>query len=66
MNRDTILQLAPHYAAMFALVLVVIGVLGQLVNDIGLLVRFAVVFVVVFSYRPVVLRLGLAPSVWEE
>jgi hypothetical protein len=66
MDRDTVLQLAPHYVAMFALVLIAIGVIGQFVDDIGLLLRLAIVFVVVFSYRPIVLRLGLAPSVWEQ
>jgi hypothetical protein len=66
MDRDTVLQLAPHYVAMFALVLIAIGVLGQFVGDIGLLLRLVTVFVVVFSYRPLVLRLGVAPDVWEQ
>jgi hypothetical protein len=66
MDRDTVLQLAPHYVAMFALVLIVIGIIGQFVDDIGLLLRLVIVFVVVFSYRPLVLRLGVAPDVWEQ
>ncbi|MFB6227891.1 MAG: hypothetical protein ABEH88_04805 [Halobacteriales archaeon] len=66
MDKDTLLELAPHYVAMFALVLIVLAVFRTVVSDFGLVVEFAIIFVVVFSYRPVVLRLGVAPSVWKQ
>lgn len=65
MDRDTVVQLAPHYLVMFALVLIAIRILEALAGDLGLLVRFVAISVIVFSYRPVVLRLGLAPDAWE-
>jgi hypothetical protein len=66
MDRDTILELAPHYVAMFALVLIALAVLRSLAGNFGILIEFVIIFAVVFSYRPAVLRLGMAPSAWEE
>ncbi len=66
MDRDTILELAPHYVAMFALVLIVLTILRFFVGNFGILIEFVIIFAVVFSYRPAVLRLGMAPSVWKE
>lgn len=66
MDRDTLLALAPHYAVMLVLVFVVLGVWRSIVGDIGLLEEFAVIAVIVFSYRPVVKRLGLAPEPWQD
>lgn len=66
MDRDTLLELAPHYVVMFALVLVVLAVLRSIVGNFGILIEFAIIFILVFSYRPIVLRLGVAPSAWEE
>lgn len=66
MDRDTLLALAPHYAVMLVLVFVVLGVWRSIVGDIGLLEEFAVIAVIVFSYRPVVKRLGVAPEPWQD
>lgn len=66
MNRDTLLALAPHYAVMLVLVFVALGVWRSIVGDIGLLEEFAVIAVIVFSYRPVVKRLGVAPEPWQD
>ena len=66
MDRDTLLALAPHYAAMLVIVFAVLGVWRAVVGPIGLLGEFAVIAVIVFGYRPAVLRLGIAPEPWRE
>lgn len=66
MDRDTLLALAPHYAVMLVLVFVALAVWRSIVGDIGLLEEFAVIAVIVFSYRPVVKRLGVAPEPWQD
>jgi hypothetical protein len=66
MDRDTLLALAPHYAVMLVLVFVALGVWRSIVGDIGLLEEFAVIAVIVFSYRPVVKWLGVAPEPWQD
>ncbi|MDZ7702610.1 MAG: hypothetical protein U5J98_11440 [Halobacteriales archaeon] len=66
MDRDTLLALAPHYAVMLVLVFGVLGVWRAVIGPIGLLGEFAVIALIVFGYRPVVLRLGVAPEPWQE
>jgi len=66
MERDELLELGAHYAVLFVLVLAVIAVVGEVVGGVGFWVRLVVIVVMVFAYRPVVLRLGIAPSAWEE
>jgi hypothetical protein len=66
MNRDTLLALAPHYAVMLVLVFVALAVWRSIVGEIGLLEEFAAIAVIVFSYRPVVKRLGVAPEPWQD
>lgn len=66
MDRDTIFALAPHYAAMLLLVFVVLGVWRTVVGDIGLLGEFVIIAAVVFSYRPLVKWLGVAPEPWLD
>ena len=65
MDTDRLLDLAPHYLAMFILVFLVLGIVRALVGDIGFWVELAVIVVVVFAYRPIVLALGIGPSSWE-
>lgn len=66
MDRDTLVALAPHYAAMLVIVFVVLGAWRALVGELGLLGEFAIIAVIVFAYRPIVLRLGLAPAPWQD
>lgn len=66
MDRDTLLALAPHYAAMLLLVFVVLGVWRAYIGELGLVEEFVVVAVIVFAYRPVVQRLGIAPEPWQD
>lgn len=65
MDTDRLMELLPHYIAMFIVVFLVLTVVRATVGEIGFWVELAIVFVVVFVYRPVVIRLGVAPSGWE-
>ncbi|MFB6353514.1 MAG: hypothetical protein ABEJ92_05455 [Halobacteriales archaeon] len=66
MDRDTILALAPHYLAMLLLVFAGLAVWRTAVGELSLVGEFAIVFVIVFAYRPVVKRLGIAPEPWRD
>lgn len=65
MDREQLKEVAPHYLAMVVLVFVVIEGLRLVVGGVGFWLELVLVTVVVFIYRPLVLRLGLAPSAWE-
>ncbi|MFU8867586.1 hypothetical protein [Natronococcus sp.] len=66
MDTDRLLELVPHYVAMILLVFLVLGVVRALVGDVGFWIELAIIFVLVFLYRPVVQLLDIAPSAWEE
>jgi uncharacterized membrane protein len=65
MDTDRLMELAPHYLAMFLLVFLVIAMLETIVGDFSFWLELVIVFVVVFAYRPLVIGLGIAPSDWE-
>lgn len=65
MDTDRLIELAPHYVAMLILVFLILAIVRAAVGDIGFWIELVIVFVVVFAYRPIVLRLGVAPSGWE-
>ena len=65
MDTDGLKELAPHYVALMILVFLVLTVVRAVVGDIGFWLELALVLVVVFAYRPIVARLGVAPSGWE-
>lgn len=66
MDRSTLLALAPHYAVMLLIVFVALSLWRTVVGDLSLVQEFIVVAVIVFSYRPIVLRLGVAPEPWQD
>jgi hypothetical protein len=66
MDRNQLIELVPHYLAMLLLVFVVLAIVQSVAGEIGFWIEFAIVILVVFAYRPVVVRLGVAPSVWED
>jgi hypothetical protein len=65
MTPRDLFELAPHYVVMLALAFLVVNLVTQAVGDLGFWVEFAIIGVVVFSYRPIVVRLGIAPDRWE-
>lgn len=58
-------RLAPHYVAVMAIVLVVVGGLDVLVG-IPLWIGVAIALGIGAVYRPLMLALGLAPEPWRE
>jgi hypothetical protein len=65
MDKDQLMEIAPHYIAMLALVFLVLTAVRTVVGEIGFWTELVIVIAVVFAYRPVVMRLGVGPSVWE-
>lgn len=66
MDTTRILELLVHYAVMLFLVFGALALMRSVVGDMGFWVELVVVIVIAFSYRPIVLRLGVAPSAWER
>jgi hypothetical protein len=65
MDRNQLIELVPHYIAMFLLVSLVLWIAREVVGEIGFWPELAIIIVVVVVYRPVVMRLGIGPSGWE-
>lgn len=65
MDTARLMELAPHYLAMLLLVFLTLAAVEALVGPINFWVEMGIIVVVVFAYRPVVIRLGVAPSGWE-
>lgn len=66
MDTTRILELLVHYLVMLFLVFGALALMRSAVGDMGFWVELVVVIVIAFSYRPIVLRLGVAPSAWER
>ena len=65
MDTDQLKELVPHYVAMLLLVFAGIMLVQVVVGEIGFWAEMAIVVVIVFAYRPIVVRLGVAPSGWK-
>jgi amino acid permease len=65
-NTDRIAELAPHYLAMLLFVFLVLNVVRVLFGAVDFWTELVIIVAIVFAYRPIVLRLGVAPSSWEE
>lgn len=59
-------ELAGHYIVMLILVFGALFVIRRAVGDIGFWYELVVVIVIAFAYRPIVVRLGVAPRAWEK
>lgn len=66
MDRDELKEVAPHYAAMILLVYLALGILWITVGGLGFWGDLVIVVAIVVAYRPVVMRLGIGPSSWEQ
>jgi hypothetical protein len=65
-DKETIIELAPHYVAMLILVTIALTILRNAVENLGFWVELVVIVVVVFLYPFVVRRLGYEPSAWAD
>lgn len=66
MDTDRLIEVAPHYIVMLVLVYLALAIVGTAVGDLGFWSEIVIIVVVVFAYRPVVMRLGVGPSAWER
>lgn len=66
MDTDRLIEVAPHYVVMLVLVYLALAVVGAAVGAPGFWAEMAIIAVVVFAYRPVVMRLGIGPNAWER
>jgi hypothetical protein len=64
MDFDQVKELVPHYLAMLLLVFAALTLVRTAVGDVGFWAELAVVVAFAFAYRPAVVRLGVAPSIW--
>lgn len=61
-----IVDVLPHYLVMLALVFLALDILENQLGIDNVIVFFVVVMVIVFAYRPIVHRLGVAPDSWKR
>ena len=66
MDRRDVIEVLPHYVAMVILLLIAFALLRTALGEVNFWLELALAFVVVFAYRPVVVRLGIAPSAWTR
>lgn len=66
MDKENLIELIPHYVAMLILIFLVLGAVRAIAGEQGFWIDLGIIAVVVFSYRPVVHRLGVAPTLWES
>ena len=65
MDREQLIELVPHYVAMLLLFFLILRIVSAVVGEISFWVELALIVVVVFAYRLIVVRLGIGPSIWE-
>jgi len=63
-DRQDLVELAPHYLAMLVLAFAVLTLIRLTVGEVNFWIETVAVVVALLLYRPAVARLGLAPSVW--
>lgn len=61
-NRSDIVILIPHYLVLTVLVLMIMQAVRVAVGTQHLLVEFALILALVFSYRPLVVRTDAVPT----
>lgn len=66
MDTDRITAVAPHYVAMVLLAILVFAAVEAVVGPVDFWAELLIIALVVFSYRPAVMRLGIGPSAWER
>jgi len=65
MDIDGLKELVPHYVAVMILVVIVLTIVQTVVGEITFWIELVLILLVVFAYRVIVMRLGVAPSGWQ-
>ena len=66
MDTDQLKEIVPHYLAMLLLVFGVLAIVRTAVGELSFWTEVVIIAVIVFIYRPIVMRLGIGPSAWER
>ena len=66
METEGLAELVGHYLLLLILVFAALTLVSSIVDDASLWLELLIVLVIAFSYRPIVLRLGVAPERWER
>lgn len=66
MDTNRLLELLAHYMVMLILVFAALGIMRSSFGDLGFWIELVVVVIIALLYRPIVVRLGVAPSSWEN
>jgi hypothetical protein len=66
MDKQDILDVIPHYLAMFLLVFLALSIIETAVGGLSFWMELPIIVLIVFLYRPAVVRLGVAPDAWEK
>ena len=66
MDRADLMDVAPHYGVLIVLMFATLLIMQSVFGDLSFWIELAVLFVIAFAYRPVVVRLGVAPEAWEQ
>lgn len=66
MDTAKLMELAPHYIAMLILVFGSLAIVRAAVGDLSFWIELIIIVVIVFIYRPIVVRLGVGPRTWEQ
>lgn len=61
-DRSDVVMLIPHYLVLVVLVLMIMQAVRTAVGTQHLLVEFALILALVFSYRPLVVRIDAIPT----
>ena len=66
MDTDQLKELVPHYLAMLILVFGVLAIARWTMGELSFWIEVVIIAVIVFAYRPIVMRLGIGPVGWER
>ena len=66
MDTDRCIEVVPHYAVMLLLVYLALATVELIVGERGFWAELLIIAVVVITYRPVVMRLGIGHGGWEQ
>ena len=65
MDTDRIIEAAPHYVAILIIAYLVLFLIENVVGRLNFWLELLIILVIVFVYRFITIRLGIAPSIWE-
>ena len=65
-NLNLLVETAFHYLTMLFVIFLALSGLRATVGDLGFAIELGIVLLIAIAYRPVVRRLGIAPTAWEN